>query len=813
MKSIKFVVLFLVIAVTQFTLAQIPQTMSYQGVLTGTSGTPVPDGTVSLTFRLYDSSENGDTLWQETQDVQVTNGIFNVILGSNNPLNLPFDKQYWLGITISGGTELTPRVMLTASPYSLNSHSTLAEIEPGQGLTIRDSNGNPTHQLNANGDVTHNGIGKFLGGIVIGDTIVVVDTGNVKTINSNFLKNRKITLSSKSLPDIGISTVGSMIGITGEGGEFGVYGKSVSGRGVYGHSISASGVSGYSQSYIGVHGISDGLVGVYGSSPQFGVEGQSDEGTGVHGASVDSRGVFGESVNGIGVRGESEAGDGVIGQSTNVAGVFGISSIGAGIVGRGIFGGWFQNKVKIDEIPMAPNQERFLVWDDDNVVKYRNLPSGGGTFDGILQDKALVVKSGQTEVFRVNTDGTSYHKGVETFDDDVIFKGTDGNGAKLVDGNGVTIGGFGRKDLDTGQRFGVYGKAQNPGDLAGVFDGDVEVNGEIVAGSFHIVNGNGDTLTSFNADGTSFHTGKETYLGGIDLPDNNSSNSTSNVKAGKFNGSFNQILQIRQQTSLKSFSNLDGKNLNSIVATTNEPTIWGYTERIDGAAVLGQSNNTSNTYPANWGVNFGGGAGVVGEVRNTASNYPAIWALEYGTGSALLIDHQGPSGNIFTGRSAGVNQVRIDKTGKGFFNGGTQTGGADVAEAFKVEGIVKEYEPGDVLVISTQDDRTVAKSNEPYSTLVVGVYATKPGVLLTERNVDDQLRDLVPMGVIGVIPTKVCGENGSIHRGDLLVTSSIPGYAMKGTNREKLTGAVIGKALENFDGTGTGIIKVLVNTK
>ena len=30
--------------------------------------------------------------------------------------------------------------------------------------------------------------------------------------------------------------------------------------------------------------------------------------------------------------------------------------------------------------------------------------------------------------------------------------------------------------------------------------------------------------------------------------------------------------------------------------------------------------------------------------------------------------------------------ARIDKTGKGFFNGGTQTGGADVAEAF-VEGV------------------------------------------------------------------------------------------------------------------------------
>lgn len=245
----------------------------------------------------------------------------------------------------------------------------------------------------------------------------------------------------------------------------------------------------------------------------------------------------------------------------------------------------------------------------------------------------------------------------------------------------------------------------------------------------------------------------------------------------------------------------------------NEPTIWGYTERISGAAVFGQSTNTSNTYPANWGVHFGGGAGVVGEVRNIGSNYPAIWAIEYGLGSSLLLDHQGSTGNILTGRSSGANQVRIDKTGKGFFNGGTQTGGADVAEAFEVEGIVNEYEPGDVFVISTENDRTITKSNEPYSTLVAGVYATKPGVLLTERNIDDPHDDTVPLGVVGVMPTKISTENGPIRRGDLLVTSSITGHAMKGTDRERMLGAVLGKALENFDGNGIGVIKVLVNTK
>ena len=94
-----------------------------------------------------------------------------------------------------------------------------------------------------------------------------------------------------------------------------------------------------------------------------------------------------------------------------------------------------------------------------------------------------------------------------------------------------------------------------------------------------------------------------------------------------------------------------------------------------------------------------------------------------------------------------------------------------------------------------------------------GVFATKPGVLLTERDAtNDDLKDLVPMGVVGVIPTKVCNENGSIKRGDLLVTSSRDGHAMKGTDKGRMLGAIIGKALENFDGR-TGVIKVLVNVK
>lgn len=56
-----------------------------------------------------------------------------------------------------------------------------------------------------------------------------------------------------------------------------------------------------------------------------------------------------------------------------------------------------------------------------------------------------------------------------------------------MDSTGQTIAGFGRIDLDTGQRVGIYGKAEKAGDFAGAFHGDVDINSEILAASLHIV--------------------------------------------------------------------------------------------------------------------------------------------------------------------------------------------------------------------------------------------------------------------------------------------------------------------------------------
>ena len=136
------------------------------------------------------------------------------------------------------------------------------------------------------------------------------------------------------------------------------------------------------------------------------------------------------------------------------------------------------------------------------------------------------------------------------------------------------------------------------------------------------------------------------------------------------------------------------------------------------------------------------------------------------------------------------------------------TCGGDYAESVDVTGDRKHYEPGDVLVIDPNTPGKFLKSAAPYSTSVSGIYSTKPGTL-GRRQTTAQSPDEVPMAVVGIVPAKVSAENGAIHPGDLLVSSSKIGYAMKGTDRSLLTGAVIGKAMGNLD-SGTGVIEVLV---
>ncbi len=102
--------------------AQIPRTLSYQGIVTDAAGEIKPDGSYSFTFKLYDVSSGGTALWTESKTLSVKDGLFYTALGDQVvfPASLSFDKPYWLSLQVGGEAELAPRVALSSVGYSFN---------------------------------------------------------------------------------------------------------------------------------------------------------------------------------------------------------------------------------------------------------------------------------------------------------------------------------------------------------------------------------------------------------------------------------------------------------------------------------------------------------------------------------------------------------------------------------------------------------------------------------------------------------------------------------------------------------------------
>jgi hypothetical protein len=119
MKKISYLIIVLLMIFSIQSIAQtIPQTINYQGVLKDAAGVVVTNGDYNITFKLYNTELGGTELWTETKLINVVDGIINTQLGSATLLNLPFDAAYWLGITVSSGSELSPRIKLSSVPYS-----------------------------------------------------------------------------------------------------------------------------------------------------------------------------------------------------------------------------------------------------------------------------------------------------------------------------------------------------------------------------------------------------------------------------------------------------------------------------------------------------------------------------------------------------------------------------------------------------------------------------------------------------------------------------------------------------------------------
>lgn len=115
-RTLQILMLVLVLLPTMLTA----QYLSIQGVARDNAGQSLEDGNYTFTFRLYDDETGGMLVWNENQTLAVLNGVFATTLGAVSSLEeVSFDAQYWLSIEIDGNGELSPRTIMTLSPYGV----------------------------------------------------------------------------------------------------------------------------------------------------------------------------------------------------------------------------------------------------------------------------------------------------------------------------------------------------------------------------------------------------------------------------------------------------------------------------------------------------------------------------------------------------------------------------------------------------------------------------------------------------------------------------------------------------------------------
>ena len=150
------------------------------------------------------------------------------------------------------------------------------------------------------------------------------------------------------------------------------------------------------------------------------------------------------------------------------------------------------------------------------------------------------------------------------------------------------------------------------------------------------------------------------------------------------------------------------------------------------------------------------------------------------------------------------NTINIGASGQTFatvyattFSGVSTTAKyADLAERYTSDA---NYEPGTVVVFG--GDKEITISTESHDTAVAGVISTDPAYLMNSEI------DGLPVALTGRVPCRVYGP---VRKGQLLVTSNIPGVAQAIDNSKFLPGCIIGKALEAINTNNIETIEVVV---
>jgi len=216
---------------------------------------------------------------------------------------------------------------------------------------------------------------------------------------------------------------------------------------------------------------------------------------------------------------------------------------------------------------------------------------------------------------------------------------------------------------------------------------------------------------------------------------------------------------------------------------TTGPTHKLEAQRAAGAANEGEVKGLDGTQW--WMINSNQAAGAYNP-QVAAGDTALIYTKgSIDTGSLVIGPH-----------SASSKGIRIDSAGYVHMPAGH---GADIAENYQISGIVLR---GSLMSVDNANAKTAVASSLTQSNLL-GVISTKPGAVM---DIDDgfnigyatkptYINEKAPIALVGLVPTLVTSQNGSVNIGDAIGISNIPGFGGKMIT----AGNIVGKALEKLD--------------
>jgi hypothetical protein len=219
-----------------------------------------------------------------------------------------------------------------------------------------------------------------------------------------------------------------------------------------------------------------------------------------------------------------------------------------------------------------------------------------------------------------------------------------------------------------------------------------------------------------------------------------------------------------------------------------------------GQAFRWAANESGYVFGLKQSSTAGDAMGVVVNIAGTGAQ--RILSAVSGNTDRLVV--QG-NGNVGVGVSSPTSKLHV--VGDGHFTGDVTVDGNIAAKYQDVAEWVESahrLDDGTIVIIDSRHPNQVIASATAYDTRVAGAVSRQPGVVLGERG---DTKSLVAQS--GRVRIKVDARYGAIRIGDLLVTSSTPGYAMRVGPRRAKPGTILGKALEELP-SGQGEILALL---